>query len=112
MSRVICRLVAPLVRLSFIASAPPGGALVSFDGARPRWAGGWLDALLRRAGYLKGGEKAVDPAGLGTAGRVRLAKPAAPRVEFNGGSFSVFRAKARREAEDWDALAGRSGGAA
>jgi len=108
MSRVICRLVAPLVRLSFIASAPPGRALICFDGDRPSWAGGWLERLLKGAGYLKRKDEMVALSMLGTSGRARLARASSARVEFVPGSFSAFRARVLREVADWEALAARA----
>jgi len=107
MIRVICRLAAKLARLSFVAAAPPGGALLCFSRPCPAWAGEWLERLLRAAGHLKRGEEQVDSASLGTSGRAKVARTGVLRAEFAPGSFDVFRAAVMREAADFTALTAR-----
>ena len=112
MIQVICRIAAQVVRLSFVAAVPPRGVLLSFRDTRPKWAGGWLDRLLSAARLVKRGEAEVELSGLGTSGRVLVARGEKPRAEFERGSFLNFRFQAIREAEDFAALLARLPGKA
>jgi hypothetical protein len=107
MIQVICRIAAQVVRLSFVAAVPPRGVLLFFRGTRPAWAGGWLERLLSAARLVRRGESEVGLSGLGTSGRVLIARGGKPRAEFERGSFLEFRFQAIREAEDFAALLAR-----